>query len=516
MMRKCAFGISVSNNCAGYYAFVQLYGSASCDRPIFDVAGFHFLQTRTSDLDVSVLLQAIAEGLQLRPRVLTYDNVGFYVRNECNTSRDVICQECQTCGPASYVNNTCGANYGNYRLDTQCALCPADFYCPGGSISQAALECPANVTSVPGSDALADCLCDPGFYRSDLACVPCAEGTFSTGYKSSLCAACDPGKFSAAVGATSGATCVECPAGTYETESGMAACLECPQSTWQNESVRAERARKCTACPAHSSHGVLGMTDIFTYKCAAGFWKRPVSPGFACSECFPGHFCPGADKLLGCAFNTFATGGGVEACTPCAPFSKATANASLTSPEQCQCSVGASGAFHSGCTPCPAGYFQARDGTHGGADAQPAQLARQEESCATVCAPVALATVCVACAKHTFQNATGSIACDACIIECNPFPQTNPLPHTIDLFLAHTHSLSIDTYKSGIDMFLVTAPLLYVSNVPHNVVNTTFANPPYAKRAQVQWRPRRSQICLLSNLGWHGLQTPTSHLRPGL
>ena len=43
---------------------------------------------------------------------------------------------------------------------------------------------------------------------------------------------------------------------------------------------------------------------------------------------------------------------------------------------------------------------------------------------------------------------------------------------------------------------------------------STFANPPYAKRAQVQWRPRRSQICLLSNLGWHGLQTPTLHLQP--
>jgi hypothetical protein len=109
---------------------------------------------------------------------------------------------------------------------------------------------------------------------------------------------CVPGKFSAAVGATSGATCVECPASTYATESGTAACLECPQSTWQNESVPAERAWACTACPAHSSHGELGVTDVFTCECAAGFWKRPVSPGFACSECLPGHFCPGAYYLL--------------------------------------------------------------------------------------------------------------------------------------------------------------------------------------------------------------------------
>ena len=41
-MRKCAFGISVSGNCAYYHSFVQSYGNPYCDRPIFEVAGFHF------------------------------------------------------------------------------------------------------------------------------------------------------------------------------------------------------------------------------------------------------------------------------------------------------------------------------------------------------------------------------------------------------------------------------------------------------------------------------------------
>ena len=279
-----------------------------------------------------------------------------YVKQECNASRDVICQECQTCGPGFYVNNTCGASYGNDRLDTQCALCPADSYCPGGSVSQAALACPANRTSAPGSDALADCLCDPGFYRSGLACVPCAPGTFSTGYETSL----------------------------------------------------------CTACPAHSSHGVLGVTDVFTCECAAGFWKRLVSPGFVCSECLPGHFCPGVDALVPCAFNTFSTGGNATSCTGCAPFSWATANASLTSPNQCQCRQGTSGAFDDSCTPCDAGYFQPGDYIHGGADSLPAELQIQQESGGSVGAPAAQPTVCVACARHTFQNTSGASACYAC------------------------------------------------------------------------------------------------------
>jgi hypothetical protein len=337
-----------------------------------------------------------------------------YIRHECNDSCDVICQECQTCGPGFYNNNTCGASYGNNRLDTQCALCPADSYCPGGSTSQVALACPANGTSVPGGDVLADCLCDPGFYRSGLACVPCAPGTFSTGYEMLACAACAPGTFSAAVVATSGSTCVECPAGAYAAEPGLAACLQCPQSTWQNASVPGERARACTQCPAHSNHAATGVTDVFACVCTAGFWKHSVPPGFQCLACLAGHFCPGLDALVPCAFNKFSTGGHVTSCTGCAPFSWATANASMTSPSQCQCSQGTSGEFDGSCVPCGAGYFQPGDYVHGCADSLPTELQIQQESGGTVSAPAAQPTVCVACARHTFQNTSGSRACYAC------------------------------------------------------------------------------------------------------
>jgi hypothetical protein len=51
---------------------------------------------------------------------------------------------------------SCGVSYGNDRLDMKCAVCPADFYCPGGSLTQAALTCPDNCKSAPGSDVIAD------------------------------------------------------------------------------------------------------------------------------------------------------------------------------------------------------------------------------------------------------------------------------------------------------------------------------------------------------------------------
>jgi hypothetical protein len=109
--RKIAFGTSVSADCAAYPGqYVQLYPNPPCKRPIFDTAGFIFLFMKASEEDISILLQAIADGVQLQPPVSPSGYIGFYVRQECNASRDVICQECQTCGPGFYANNTCGAS----------------------------------------------------------------------------------------------------------------------------------------------------------------------------------------------------------------------------------------------------------------------------------------------------------------------------------------------------------------------------------------------------------------------
>jgi len=109
--------------------------------------GFIFYKlTLVSSTDVSNILLGIADGLQYgtHPVIPKYRNANFYVEKECNSSHDVICKECQMCGVGFFDNNTCGVNYGNDRLDTQCAACPAAYYCPGGSVSQLAILCADN------------------------------------------------------------------------------------------------------------------------------------------------------------------------------------------------------------------------------------------------------------------------------------------------------------------------------------------------------------------------------------
>jgi hypothetical protein len=113
-----------------------------------------------------------------------------YVRHECNASRDVICQKCQTCGLGFFVNNTCGANYINDRLDTQCVPCPAGSYCPTGSGPP--IQCPDNGKSPPGSDDLKDCDCDPGYFRDVDGCSLCHFDYYCLGKQIQYAIACPP------------------------------------------------------------------------------------------------------------------------------------------------------------------------------------------------------------------------------------------------------------------------------------------------------------------------------------
>ena len=317
-------------------------------------------------------------------------------------------ESCTPCAPGQYRENS--AVY-------ICEACPPNTFSVRVAADSAGtcLACHANSSSGAGSGSQRECVCDPGLFAdAELSCAACAGGSYAPDFNSSACTACEPGKFSAAVGAAAAETCVVCAAGTFATAPGMTACVACPASTWQNASVPAQRAQTCAACPAHSSHARLGETDVFACECAAGYWKAALADAFECRECLPGHFCPGGDRLVPCPFNSFATGGLVTACTPCAPLSRATANASLTGPEQCQCLPGAGGAFHDACAACAPGLFQPRDLAHGGAEALPAQLGVQPESGAAVGAPAALATACAPCPRHTFQNASGASACVAC------------------------------------------------------------------------------------------------------
>lgn len=98
------------------------------------------------------------------PHCDTINDVTFYVQEECNDTRDVICNECQICPTSFYVQHQCGLEYGNDRKDTLCVECPENFFCPGEAISILPVECPSFSTSENGSISVHDCDCNAGRY----------------------------------------------------------------------------------------------------------------------------------------------------------------------------------------------------------------------------------------------------------------------------------------------------------------------------------------------------------------
>ena len=204
-----------------------------------------------------------------------------YVQQECNASRDVVCQECQTCSAGFYANNTCGVSYGNDRLDTQCAECPEDYYCPGGSVSQAREPCPDHGKSATGSNAVADCTCDPGFYRSGDICVICPLDSYCPNGVSQPVSCPMPGR-TLSVGSTVRMDC-HCPRGHFRDplsdEEGFNCTLCTPDDYCFNNSLY-----NCSDSLMQSEAG-SGFFDNCT--CVDGYYNN----GTRCEDCSVDHFC---------------------------------------------------------------------------------------------------------------------------------------------------------------------------------------------------------------------------------
>jgi len=311
-------------------------------------------------------------------------------------------QPCSACEPGTFRENS-----SSYI----CEACPANTYnvLVHSSTRAFCLPCHANTSSAAGSRSQRACVCDPGLFGvldpaggtdGVYACTPCAAGTYAEAANASVCDACAAGKFSASVGAASRQTCQACASGSVALEPGLTACEPCGASTWQNTSAPGHLALPCEACPANASHALAGVTDVFACVCAPGVYKLPLAAGFRCAPCEPGARCPGADRIEACPFNTFAVGGVVTECTPCAAHSRAATSAPLASPEQCQCVPGAEGSFDADCRLCAPGKFQPLDLTFNGTGFVGAVSAQPTE--------------CVPCAADEFQPAPGATACVAC------------------------------------------------------------------------------------------------------
>ena len=330
---------------------------------------------------------------------------------------------CMACAAGTYSNqNACvGCGLGFYYFQSRCVRCPpgsANTRWPYASNSSACAPCddPRFVANAAGDACMRlppgyvtssgnAVMCPVGTSRAndELACIPCAAGTWAARPGQSICTPCPVGTFGqrgcikcpqhtmsdtvaatvctacapGSEASTDGTSCIPCPANHYHvmgvgcqvcganmiSPPGSIACTRCPDWTTSPDCRVCppgqymdmyENNYYCAACPVGTHnplHGSRSISDCVTCE-ARGY--VPDASAAGCTPCPPGYSSLNAYECTQCPAGTFSQDGIV--CIPCGTgtFSPAP----LAS--QCiQCPAGSRGVTVglTACTPCPPGTF---------------------------------------------------------------------------------------------------------------------------------------------------------------
>ena len=95
-----------------------------------------------------------------------------------NSNTSYRCPANTTSPPGSHRLDQCACLPGYYGPNgTACELCPPNTYCASGKLT----VCPDNTRSASGADDIGDCVCNAGFYGSNGNCADCPLNMFCTG-----------------------------------------------------------------------------------------------------------------------------------------------------------------------------------------------------------------------------------------------------------------------------------------------------------------------------------------------
>ena len=319
-----------------------------------------------------------------------------FVRHECNAVRDVVCQRCQLCSVGFYANNTCGQNYGYGRLDTQCALCTSNFFCPGGDLSQTRHHCPANSQSVAGSESVAKCLCDAGFYRLNDECSICPLDHY-----------CPRGVLAP----------IACPATARTLYLGSAVRLDCHCARgYFRDPPSAEDSFDCSICTENDY-----CFDNLLYNCSDPLMSSDLGSGFADNCTCVNRYYNNGTRCEDCVQDNFCVEGRQH---PCAELEWTNG---LTRQETCVCKPGFARAGKH-CVPCMDNFFC--DGSDDLQHSCPAAALSQGASFESQCLcdvnyePVFGSNIsdphaCHMCASNQFKDNVSNTPCRQCS-ECLP------------------------------------------------------------------------------------------------
>lgn len=241
--------------------------------------------------------------------------------------------ECLSCAQGKVL-----AGLGGTSAD-QCLVCPQREYCP---TTFTMLRCPTGAWSPRLSLQESECVCLPGFYKSNGQCLLCEPGYYChTNNKTQ----CPLGTYTQPKGeATSEKDC-KCPPGFAYVSVYNRTCVPCPAGAY------CPGGGSAVPCPTVSTTVVIGpeaqalRTNISACVCSL---PRRWNVNNECVVCENGTFFDTAQKqCLECPRNAFCTGGVRYACQ-----NHAESFPRSSSKDACSCRYGYHARNTSYCAPC--------------------------------------------------------------------------------------------------------------------------------------------------------------------
>ena len=250
-------------------------------------------------------------------------------------------------GAIEVVDCICKLGYGRDAAEQECTECPkgtfSDRNLTQGNIAHlGCIECDGGgTTQNTGSTSPDDCEgCQQGKYAQDGDCSECPSTTSSDGSEGIASCLCDKGYYGAGYLSATAVECTACPEGTYKLRrdntpsSNASACVRCPMNQFSNETAQVI-STTCRDCQANSRTLDTGSEARADCVCNAGYALRgaatcaacdageySVGDGGACEQCSAGTFsaalaATAVDTCVDCAEGKYSAGPGSAVCTNC-------------------------------------------------------------------------------------------------------------------------------------------------------------------------------------------------------
>ncbi len=222
----------------------------------------------------------------------------------CNRFRDTGVAENKYVGAnVSYVFNCKPGYYAKSHPSAGCVMCePGKFSTESGTVDYCS-DCPTSMYQ-PNAGQTSCIFCDPGsstFVQGSSTCTLCPRGSYGM-TNSRECKKCNEGKYNPNEGSISEISCLPCPRGTYSSFEGRPECTPCDQGTYSDTTG----TRSCTKCPKGKYNQIQGAKDPDTdcqpcalgsisdlygkmcYPCGIGMYQD--MPETTCKRCSPGSY----------------------------------------------------------------------------------------------------------------------------------------------------------------------------------------------------------------------------------